>query len=53
MKITDPREPICGCCGEGQPVNKPLLELAHLIAMLEKQEQERRKKEEANAKRTT
>jgi hypothetical protein len=38
------RDSLCGCGGHGKPagtpVNKPLFELRHLIAMLERQEAE-------------
>jgi hypothetical protein len=51
-----PYEEVCGCAGKGVPVgessargafgttgeNRPLYQLAHLVAMLERQEEQRR-----------
>jgi hypothetical protein len=37
---------LCGCGGDGKPVGeKPLFQLAHLIAALERREEERRERE--------
>jgi hypothetical protein len=39
---------LCGCSGPGQPAgeNRPLYELKHLIAMLERREAEQRRQAE-------
>jgi hypothetical protein len=41
------RDDVCGCGGTGQPApeNRPLYELKNLIAMLERQEEQRRQAE--------
>lgn len=41
-----PNEDVCGCCRSD---NRPLRELAHLIAMLERREAERKEREKRQA----
>jgi hypothetical protein len=48
------KEDVCGCGGSGTcPIgstNKPLFELKHLIAMLEREEEAKRQREERKNK---
>jgi hypothetical protein len=40
-----PNQQLCGCCGPGKPVDKPPFELRHIIAVLIRQEQEKKERE--------
>ena len=53
-QVEKPRNELCGCGGPGTcPIgstNQPLFELKHLVAMLEREEEAKRQREERKKK---